>query len=127
VPNWITFIKNIENPLIVLVGNKLDQERKVETSEGERLALKENLLFFEISAKTNENVKKLFYSVIAELPYFEQYNTSKLKLIGELEEENNESKLGDSVMGVDNLGGGGLHVQTQGSRNSGQTNKGCAC
>jgi GTPase SAR1 family protein len=27
VPNWITFIKNIENPLIVLVGNKLDQNR----------------------------------------------------------------------------------------------------
>jgi hypothetical protein len=48
------------------------------------LALKENLLFFEISAKTNQNVKILFYSVIAELPYFEQFTTNKLKLIGEL-------------------------------------------
>jgi hypothetical protein len=76
--------------------------RKVETSEAEKLALKENILFFEISAKTNENVKKLFYSVIAELPFFEQFTTNKLKLIGELgniyltlEEENNETRFGD--------------------------------
>jgi hypothetical protein len=27
VPEWITFVKNIESPLIVLVGNKLDLER----------------------------------------------------------------------------------------------------
>jgi hypothetical protein len=58
--------------------------RRVETSEGEKLASKEGLLFFEISAKTNENVKTLFYSVVAELPFFEQYNNNKSRLIGEL-------------------------------------------
>jgi hypothetical protein len=41
-------------------------------------------MFFEISAKTGENVRKMFYSVIAELPFFEEYNTNKAKLISEL-------------------------------------------
>jgi hypothetical protein len=27
VTNWISFVKTIENPLIVLIGNKVDQER----------------------------------------------------------------------------------------------------
>ena len=27
VTNWISFVKTIENPLIVLIGNKIDQER----------------------------------------------------------------------------------------------------
>jgi hypothetical protein len=41
-------------------------------------------MFFEISAKTGENVRKMFYSVIAELSFFEEYNTNKAKLISEL-------------------------------------------
>jgi len=42
-------------------------------------------LFFEISAKTNENIKKAFYSSVAELPFFDQQSpANKLKLIHEL-------------------------------------------
>lgn len=37
-----------------------------------------------MSAKTNFNVKKVFFSIIAELPFFEQFGNNKLKLIGEL-------------------------------------------
>jgi hypothetical protein len=46
--------------------------------------MREGLLFFEISAKTGDNIKKMFYSVIAELPFFEEFNTNKVKLINEL-------------------------------------------
>ena len=56
----------------------------MEKTEGEKLAMREGLLFFEISAKTGDNVKKMFYSVIAELPFFEEFNTNKVKLINEL-------------------------------------------
>lgn len=57
----------------------------MDSAEAEKLANKEGLLFFEISAKTNENIKKSFYSSIAELPFFEQINIgNKQKLINEL-------------------------------------------
>jgi len=41
-----------------LCGNKIDLERKVDSSEAEKLAVKEGLQYFEVSAKTNENIKK---------------------------------------------------------------------
>lgn len=62
VPNWISFVKNYENYLIVLCGNKSYLERQVEYAEGEKLALKEGLLFFEISAKINDNINKMFFA-----------------------------------------------------------------
>jgi GTPase SAR1 family protein len=83
--------------LIVLVGNKLDLERKVEIAEGEKLALREGLMFFETSAKTNENIRKSFYTALAELPFFEQFNINKNKLIDELEEENEVQVTGPTL------------------------------
>lgn len=71
--------------MIILCGNKVDLEREVPTADGEKLALKEGLLFFEISAKTSKNVNKMFYSAIAELPFFEQFEfQDKDKLVEEL-------------------------------------------
>ena len=68
IPNWINFIKNIENKNIVLIGNKKDlQERKVSKEESEEFAKKEEILFFEISAKQDENIANLFYDSIKEL------------------------------------------------------------
>lgn len=102
--NWINFVKGIENPLIVLLGNKLDLPRKVETNEAEKLAGKEGLLFFEVSAKTNSNIKKAFFTSIAELPIFEKINTgTKQKLIEELENEN-DSKIDSMIMDPINNG-----------------------
>jgi len=48
---------------IILVGNKVDleSEREVSTEEGTQFAKKNNLLFFETSAKTSLNVEKAFY------------------------------------------------------------------
>ena len=58
IPNWISFVKNIEKTIMILCANKIDLEREVETKDGEELAKKEGLIFFECSAKTNENIKK---------------------------------------------------------------------
>ena len=89
VPNWIKFVKEIENTTMVLCGNKTDLNREVETKEGEELAQKEGLSFFECSAKTNENIKLMFYSSVAGLPTFgEGDSAEKENLVKELLEEN---------------------------------------
>ena len=88
IPEWINFIKNIENTNLVLCGNKIDlTPREVQTSEGQSLADKFEIPYFEVSAKTNENIKQMFYSVVAELPTFAD-NSNKESLIKELQEEN---------------------------------------
>ena len=89
ITNWINFVRNIEKPIMVLCGNKIDLNREVEKSEGEELANKEGLLFFECSAKTNENIKFMFYSSIVNLPNFgENGDYDKDNLVKELMEEN---------------------------------------
>ena len=48
---------------MVLVGNKADlaEKREIETSEGQELASKNKMLFFECSAKTGFNIDEVFY------------------------------------------------------------------
>ena len=70
VQNWISFVKNIEKTTMILCGNKTDLNREVETKEGEEVAEREGIKFFECSAKTNENIKYMFYASIAGLPTF---------------------------------------------------------
>ena len=92
---WINFIKqvNIDNSMIVLCGNKTDLPRKVTTQEGKNLANKEQMLFFEVSAKNGENINKMMYSCIAELPFFEQFQIdNKEQLIKELEGGNHKKE-----------------------------------
>jgi len=71
VPNWINFIKSIENTTIVLCANKTDlTTREVQRSEGEQFAKREGIAFFEVCAKTNDNIKLMFYTSVAGLPTF---------------------------------------------------------
>ena len=51
--------------------------RKVSTIDGENFAKKVGIMFFEISAKENINVKKIFFHSITELPIFEQFKQEK--------------------------------------------------
>ena len=86
IPNWINFIRNIETTTLVLCGNKIDiTEREVKKEDGEALAQKEGIAFFEAS-----------YSAIANLPTFAEKNPNKENLIKELLQEN----------GVENAVGG---------------------
>ena len=59
----ILHVKNVSNPPIVLVGNKLDVagKREVSFDEGMALARKWTCKFWEVSAKTKNNLETAFY------------------------------------------------------------------
>ncbi|TNN12605.1 Ras-related protein [Schistosoma japonicum] len=72
IKSWMSEISaNIQstNILIVLVGNKLDDEknRMVSKKDGERLAKQNDALFWETSAKTGANVESMFHYVAEHL------------------------------------------------------------
>uniref|UniRef100_A0A8D2PE65 DIRAS family GTPase 2 n=1 Tax=Zosterops lateralis melanops TaxID=1220523 RepID=A0A8D2PE65_ZOSLA len=71
---------DIENIPIMLVGNKNDenQNREIESNEGEAMAKKWKCAFMETSAKTNHNVKELFQ----ELLNLEKRRTVSLQIDG---------------------------------------------
>ena len=98
IPNWLNFIRTIENTSLVLCGNKIDLEnREVKKEEGEELAKKEGISFFEVSAKTDENIKDMFYSVVADLPTFSESNANKENLIKELMQENGVENVAEGI------------------------------
>ncbi|KFV86219.1 GTP-binding protein Di-Ras2 [Struthio camelus australis] len=71
---------DVESIPIMLVGNKNDenQNREVESSEGEAMAKKWKCAFMETSAKLNHNVKELFQ----ELLNLEKRRTVSLQIDG---------------------------------------------
>ena len=86
---WINYLNSIEKMPMIICGNKIDlDDRQVKKEEGEEFAKKNKLVFFEVSAKTNENMNYMLYRSIAELPYFEDKNKNKDKLTEELLKEN---------------------------------------
>lgn len=89
IPKWITFIRNIVNTTIILCGNNMDlSNREVSKEEGEALAKKEGISFFEVCAKTDKNIKNMFYNIVANLLIFGGNNNNKQKIIQELMKEN---------------------------------------
>jgi len=66
---WLSELKDKvdqENMLLCLAGNKNDvdkNEKKVTESQGKEFAEKNNMLFFETSAKTGAGVKELFQTI----------------------------------------------------------------
>ena len=77
--NWINLAldKNKNTIFNFLVGNKcdIDKGRQVSQNEAQQLAKEKKLYFLETSAKTDENVKKIFYYFYAKL--IKYYNTNK--------------------------------------------------
>ena len=92
ITKWINFIRNIENNTLVLCGNKIDlSEREVKKEEGEALAQKEKIAFFEVSAKTGKGIKNMFYTVV-DLSILNGCKLTKENLEKELLQENENEK-----------------------------------
>jgi len=93
---------DIENSIIIICANKIDleSERKVTKEEIEKFANEQKCLHFEISAKSQDGIKKMLYSSIVELPMFakikEKYSNKEI-LVKEMEEQN-EEKVGNSTL-----------------------------
>ncbi len=71
VSTWIEDCRN-QTPktiFMILVGNKSDlaDKRQVSTEEGQELAVKYEMKFYETSAKTGENVNDIFYDSVDEI------------------------------------------------------------
>ena len=131
VPSWISFIKSIENTTIILCANKTDlTTREVPKNEGEQFAQKEGIAFFEVCAKTNENIKLMFYTAIADLPTFAEGATNKENLIKELQEENGVENVqeGNNVKEPSaSTGGGNIKVDGKVKVIEKKKKKGCGC
>ena len=98
----------------------------MQKAEAEKLANKEGLMFFEVSAKTNESVQKMFYTALSELPFFEQFELEKNKLIEELENENKGGNEADnSILDIVKNTKRGLEVQ--GAKETNNSKAGCKC
>ena len=70
---WVKELKTNENPyIIILVGNKSDMIEKENleavSKEGLKYAYEANLQYLTASAKTGENVAKIFDIIIHHLP-----------------------------------------------------------
>ncbi len=79
---------NLNDILIILIGNKtdLESERSVSYEEAENFAKKNNMEFFEISVKTNNNVQEVVYSLTNNL-------VQKFGYKGETEKTNENLKI----------------------------------
>ena len=97
--HWVNETKDLkrEDEIFVLVGNKidLDENRAVTKKEAEDFATEKGFLFYEVSAKTGEQIEDLFNTrIFPEMA--RKYN------IGEEEEEGGET--GDQNNKNDNRG-----------------------
>ncbi|CAH8556328.1 unnamed protein product [Schistosoma turkestanicum] len=88
---------NNNNVQIVLVGNKVDEERNrvVTKKEAERLAKQTDALFWETSAKTGANVDSMFHSIAEHLLETDTssstYKTSPTSLTQKFDKLSNQS------------------------------------
>ena len=71
VKNWISQIREEASPnvIIYIAGNKIDleEERKIKTEEGQKLAEELGLPFFETAAKTGVNINESFEDLVEKI------------------------------------------------------------
>ena len=122
---WVNFIKqvNSDDSLIALCGNKTDLQRNVSIQEGQILADKGNMPFYEVSAKSGDNINRMIYSCIAESPSFKKnYSDNKEDIIKELEGGDNKTKEKNSIIDIvkenTNTHTKGLYVKDINSKNN---------
>ena len=95
---WIDELNEKANPniLIILAANKIDlyDERVIQEEQGKSFAEKYGLLFKEVSALKNTNIKELFDEIVDKLPTKEMLD--KLKSVdGNGTGPHGGTKLGD--------------------------------
>ena len=86
---WLKELKDnnrLEELFICLVGNKIDMEdkREITREEGEQYAKDNNIIFFEVSAKTGDGINLLFDKVI---------NGSMEKVFSVIEKDEGDDKV----------------------------------
>ena len=94
--SWIDFVNNIENSNIVILANKIDLEnqRQVQTEDGQKFCTEKNYDFFEVSAKEDNNLNNMLFNSVAGLPFFLSINTdgaTKEQIVDNLIKENLDS------------------------------------
>lgn len=101
VPNWISYMQKIYQPsLVVLCGNKVDLTRQIEFKDAYDYATNLNMLYFEVSAKEDIDVNKMFYTALSCLECFDDIRDSYKNLAQDLEIEN-EAKTNISILNLD--------------------------
>ena len=56
--------------------------------------------FFEVSAKNSNGIDYMFYNCIIQLPFFEQFDEDKKKLINELEKNNKNNNNSNNINNI---------------------------
>ena len=81
-------VTDLKKKPVVIIGNKKDLEstREVEFNEGKEFADSRNLHFYEVSAKTGENVQEAFNDIFEQL-----YNIFEEEITGKKKYEKNET------------------------------------
>ena len=98
------------------------------------MADKENMIFFETSAKNATGVSNMMYTCIAQLPFFEQFQVEKESLIQELANNNSKNTEGE-IFEIDvdknnNYSGGNAENSSNivlNKKNIVDEKKGCGC
>ena len=85
IDNWMERVKerlDINKVAIILIGNKCDDNdnREINKDEGQSLAKKFGVDFFETSAATGENIKEAFLALLKKLIQLNEGNKSNSKM-----------------------------------------------
>jgi hypothetical protein len=119
--------------LLTHINISLTTYRVVQTNEGKEFADKNNVLFFETSAKTNEGVMNMFFGAIATLPLFGEGAKPEdivKELIKQNIEEDNKKLIGNQENVAEkpldlNVKGGTVQEEENGTKK--KKKKKCQC
>jgi len=99
---------------IFILGNKIDlpSERKISSTQCEAMSKKTNYKVYEISAKTGENLKRVFYTAVTTLPAFDGFHGSPEDIINLLEIENKDSNNNTNNLLLNQSQTDGINLET---------------
>ncbi len=77
---WVTELKRKGDPgvTIALAGNKCDLERGVDRDEALEYAKSQGIMYMDVSAKSNTNIKEMFVAIAKALPKASQADNADM-------------------------------------------------